>query len=127
MRSGIKCLFGEHGIALHVQEEHHDRREGVRELHDAYCADQGAEVGDVGNAGADDECETPVDGHHGYPDHFAAWRVQARESEELAADILVYDFDADVAVERGGDQGGDQGKGVAGGLPVVVGDSGVGA
>lgn len=67
----------------------------------------------------DDKSHAPVDGHDGGPEVFALLAGEGRGFEELGEDVVVEDFDADVAVEGGGDQGRDHGEDVGAGLPVV--------
>lgn len=54
-----------------------------------------------------------------HPDPFALLVVERGEFEQVDEDGGVEDFDADVAVEEGGDQAGDDTDGVAKGLESV--------
>ncbi len=51
-------------------------REGVGELEDAGCGDDGGEAGEVGDGGADDEGDSPVEGDDEDPDYFAGAVVE---------------------------------------------------
>lgn len=103
-----------------------NRGERVRELQDTQRRDEGGKAEEVRDRGRDDESDGPVDGDDDRPEHLAFLAVHGRGGEPFHEDVVVEDFDADVAVEAGGDQGGDDGEDVARGLPVVGGDALVG-
>lgn len=86
------------GVALDAVGDVQDGREGVGELQDARCRDDGGEAGEIGNGGADDESDGPVAWDDGHPEEFAGPLVKRRGAEEFDGDVVVQDFDADVAV-----------------------------
>ena len=126
-RDGIEPLplTGPQGVLAHREGEVQEGREGVGELDDAGRADDGGEAAEVGDRGPDDEGQAPVDGDERRPELFAGAVRQGGEVQELDGYVVVEDwglllvgffffffywgereglaFDADVAVERGGD------------------------
>ena len=118
-RGRVEALAGLHGVLPDFETEHEEGREGVGELQDAGGGDEGGQVGELGDGGGDDEGDDPVDGHDADPEEFAALLGQGGEVEDVGEEVVVQDFDADIPVQRGRDQGGDEGDDVAGCLPVV--------
>ena len=100
--------------------------EGVREVQNARRGDDGGETRKIRDGGADDEGDGPVDGDDGDPEHLARSLGEWWGAEEFDADVVVQDFDADVAVERGGDEGRHHREDVARGLPAIGADAEVG-
>lgn len=115
----VEGLLGDHGVLLDLEAEGQDRGEGVRELQDADGAYEAGDVGELRDGGADYPGECPVGGHEGYPEELAGFGGERRGVHELLQDLDVGDFDADVAVETGGDETSHQIHDVGGGLPVV--------
>ena len=112
-----------HRIRLHVVSDRKERRKRIRQIQQergGYDADEAKVVGDRRR---DDKGDDPPDGYDGGVEYFAAavdegWRV-----EDVHEDVVVEHFDADVAVQSGGDEGGNEGDHVAGCLPAVDGDA----
>jgi len=116
-------LIRGHCISLDLEAEGEDGGEGVCELQDADGADEAGDVGELRDGGADDPGDGPVGGDEGDPEPFAGCGGEGWGVEKLLEDFDVGDFDADVAVEGGGDQAGDDVHDVGGGLPVIRGEA----
>ena len=56
----IETLVGEDGVLLCIESDVEEGREGVGELKDAGCADDGCKTAEVGNGGPEDEGEGPI-------------------------------------------------------------------
>ena len=123
---GIKPFAVTEGVFLDVEREGEPGREGVCELDDAEGGDDGDEAEEVGDGGGDDEGDGPVDGDDDGPEDFAFAGGEERGVEEVHEDVVVEDFDADVAVQACGDETGGDGEHVADDLPAVGGDALVG-
>ena len=115
----VKCLVWKNGITLGFEADHQDWWEGVRELQDTQGSDECREQGDLRNSGGDDEGENPIDWHKGNPYPLAPLRLEAREFEEVSANVVVDDFNANIAVKTCGNDAGNQFEDVSDGLPVV--------
>ena len=89
---------------LDVVSKVKQRREGVRKLQDANGSDEAGQIGELRDGGGDDEGDGPVDWNNDDPQEFARTGAEGRELEELHEDVLVDDFDADVAVQGSSDQ-----------------------
>ena len=97
----------DHCLSAH-EEEGWDR---VGELNDANGANNADESVEVGNDGADDEGDCPVDGDHGDPDVFAGLDGQGGHFENFHTDVGVDDC-------RTGLVGSCDGRAEEGGLPL---------
>ena len=53
-------------------------REGVGELENAGCADDGGEASEIGDRGADYEGDGPVEGDYAHPNKFASALIEGR-------------------------------------------------
>ena len=115
----IKRLLRHHRIFLDLEAKSKDRRESICELQDAHRADKTRDVGELRDSCADDPGKDPVEGHEANPEELACLGGEGRSAEKLLEDFDVGDFDADVAVERGGDEARHHVHDVAGCLPVV--------
>lgn len=98
-----------HRILEDIESNHEDRRESIRELKNHCRADESRKIRDLGDRGGDDKSQEPVDGHDGDPEVFSLFGLEGRETEHGAAEIGVEDFYADVAVETGGYEAGEEG------------------
>lgn len=76
-----ECPVGEHAVHAHEVAEHEQRRERVGELHDAHSGDEPRDRLHLGDRGADDERERPVQEHHTYRTKFSERLNEAREYE----------------------------------------------
>ncbi len=94
----VKLLLGEHGVLLDLKPEGQDSREGIGELQDAEGTHETGDVGKLGDGGADDKGDCPVDGDQGYPQPFTGCGSEGRGVEELLEDFDVGNFDADVSI-----------------------------
>ncbi len=121
--SGIERFFWRHGIFLDLEAEGEDRGKGVGELQDTDGAYEAGDVAELRDGSANNPGEYPVGGHECYPEPFAGFAGEGWSMEELLEDFNVGNFDADVAVERSGDQSSDDIHDVSGGLPVVGGEA----
>jgi len=108
---------------LDPEAEGQDRGHGVGKGQDEEGADEARDVRELGDGGGDDEGEGPVDGHEGGPEELAAPGRQGRGAEQVLQDLNVDDLEADVAVQAGGDEGGEEQDDVAGRLPGVGGEA----
>jgi hypothetical protein len=122
----IEFLIRQHRVTLGLEAEHQERWERIGELEDARRANESREDGDLRDGDGDDEGEEPVDGDEKDPEEFALSGFEDGPAEEFAADVVVEHFDADVAVEAGGDQARDEFERVGGRLPAVGVDALVG-
>ncbi len=73
------------------------------------------------DGGCDDPGESPVDRYEPHPDPFSLGFVQGWKFEDIAHDSGVEDFDSDVAIQQGRDEGGDERNGIAKRLEAVCG------
>jgi hypothetical protein len=119
LRNGIKALFGRHGIFLDLEAEGEDGWEGICELQNADRANETGDVGELRDSSADYPSDNPVSRYERRPEEFALLGSERWGFEEFLEDFDVGDFDADVAVESGGNETSYQVHDVASGLPVV--------
>ena len=61
-------------------------------MNDADGGDDGGKAGEVGDGGADDEGEGPVDGYDSYPEEFAVFMGEGWGPEEFDANVIVKDW-----------------------------------
>ena len=90
-RNGVVALAALQGVLLDVEGEVQEGREGVGELQDAGCRDDGREARESGDGGADDEGDGPVDGDEDHPEEFAVFVGERRSVEEFDAYVVVED------------------------------------
>ena len=116
---GIEDLLRHHGVLLDLEAERQQRGEGVRELQDADGAHEAGDGGELGDGRAHDERDAPVDGHEAHPEQLAARGGERGRVHERLQHLDVHDLDADVAVQRRGDEPRDHVHDVRGRLPGV--------
>ena len=90
-RRGIEPLAGLQGVLFHVEGNVQPGRESVCELDDADRGHDGGEAGEVGDGGADDEGDGPVDGDDGDPKELAHFVGEGWGAEEFDANVVVED------------------------------------
>ena len=100
---GVEALSGAQGVLARLEHNVEERREDVRKGQDAEGGNDRGETAEVGDAGADDVRDGPVDGDQRDPGELPVALSKWRRGEELHGDVVVEDFDTDVAVERGSD------------------------
>lgn len=122
----VKRLVWKNSITLYLETNHQNWRERVRELHDTRCSHKGGEKRDLWNSSTNDEGKDPVDRHEGDPNPLSGLRLENGKLEQVSANIVVDDLDADVTVETSGDNSSNQLKNVANSLPAIGIDSLVG-
>ena len=108
-----------HRVRFDIVPHSKKRRERVCQIQEErgrYDADEAKVVGD---RRGDDKGDDPPDGYDGGVEYLAAAVDEWGCVEDVHQDVVVEDFDADVAVQSGGDEGGDEGDHVAGCLPAV--------
>ena len=88
---GVEALAALEGVFLDVEGQVEERGEGVGELEDAKGGDDAGEAGEVGDRGADDKGDGPVDGDDGHPDPFARLVGERGGAEDFDADVVVED------------------------------------
>ena len=106
-------------ILLDIIPDREERRKRVRQVQrerGGYDADEAKVVRD---GRRDDKGDDPPDRHDGGVEDFAAAVDERRRIEDVHEDVVVEDFDADVAIQSSGDEGGNEGNHVAGCLPAV--------
>lgn len=116
---GVKCFVWKNRVTLGFEADHQDWWEGVRELQDTQGSDECRKQGDLRNSGGDDEGENPIDWHKGNPYPLAPLRLEAWEFEEVGSNVVVDDFNTNVAVKTCGNDAGNQFENISDGLPVV--------
>ena len=105
---------------MHEAAERQKRGEAVAELNDTECCNDADKSEEIWNAGSDNESYTPVNWYNDGPKNFTRFRVERRSSEKIHQDVVVEDFDADVAVQACSDNaGGDHREDITGSLPAV--------
>lgn len=86
---GVKTLAAAQGVLLDVEGEVEEGGEGVGELEDADGGDDGGETGKVGDGGADDESDGPVDWDQGDPEDFAILLAEGWRAEKFDGYVIV--------------------------------------
>lgn len=124
--SRVKCFLWKHGIFLNFDADVEDSWEGVGELQDAGSRDHGSDSCEFRDSSTDDEGDGPVDGNHADPEHLASLGGEWWTLEQILDDVLVDDFDANVAVQDCSDDTGDKIDDVRDCLPGVNGKTLVG-
>ena len=74
--------------------------EGICELDDADRRHDGGEAGEVGDGGADDEGDSPVDGNDGDPEEFTVFEGEGWGTEEFDADVVVEDCGGGLSISE---------------------------
>jgi len=69
----FKALTRAQSVLLDVVGEMQEGREGVRELQNTDGGNDSCEAGEIGDGGADDEGDGPVDGNDGDPKEFTGF------------------------------------------------------
>lgn len=118
-RYRIEALTRLHCVSLDEVAKCKHRGKRVGELHKADRCRDADEAEEIRDRGGDDESDCPVDWNDTGPDPFAAFGEKGRRVEKFHQDVVVEDFDTDVAVQRGRDKGTDDGKHVACCLPAI--------
>ena len=95
---GIEAFVGADGVLVDRVAEGHDRRESVSELQDADGGDEGGELEEGWDRGCDDKGDGPVDWHDADPEPLALLGREGWGAEKVDEDVVVEDFDPDVAV-----------------------------
>lgn len=95
-------------------------------MHEEERGSEGRQAEEVGDRGREDEGETPEDGNNDGPDVFALLGGERWKFEEFDENVVVDDFNADVAVQSGSNDTGDDAEYVADCLPGVGRDTPVG-
>ena len=124
--SRVEALAVLHSALVDGVAEREYGRERVRELYGAEGREDGDEAEEVGDCGGHDVGDRPVDGHDGGPEVLALLGGERGRGEEVHEDVVVEYFDADVAIERGGDDAAEHGEHIADALPAIGGDAEVG-
>lgn len=106
--SGLPWAVAFTCVLLHPPSKQKKWREGVGELQDTGCSDESGESRDVGDSGADDPCDGPVEYDKNRPEVASALGAECWCTEVGAENVVVDELDADVCVENGGD--GSRGK-----------------
>ena len=125
-RSRVKALAFDDSVFFDLITQHEERREGVGELEDADRGDETRQVAELRNGGRYNKGDAPIKRHEDDPADLAGLGGEAGEAEEIDEEVIVDDFEADVAVENSGDEAGDELDGVGDDGPGVVGDALVG-
>ena len=97
-RCGIEPLAITQGVLFDVEGNVQPGGEGVCELDDADRGHDGGEAGEVGDGGADDEGDGPVDGDDCDPEEFTVFEGEWWGAEEFDADVIVEDCDGGLLV-----------------------------
>ena len=99
-RCGIEPLAGAQGVLFDVEGDVQPGGETVRELDDADRGDDGGEARKVGDGGADDEGDSPVDGDDSHPEEFAVFVGEGWGAEEFDADVVVEDCGGGLSISE---------------------------
>ena len=86
---GVEALAAAQGVFLDVEGKVQEGGKGVSKLKDANSGDDGGKAGEVGNGGADDEGDGPVDWDQGNPEDFAVLLGERRGVEEFDGYVVV--------------------------------------
>ena len=125
-RHRIEALIAAQRAPLDEIADGQGGREGVAELDDTEGGHDGDEAEKVGDGRSNDKGDGPVDRHDYGPENLAVLGGERGKVEEVHEDVVVEDLDADVAIQTGSNDSGDDGEHVAGRLPAVGGDALVG-
>lgn len=97
-RSRIKALAITKSILLNEVPDSQKGREGVAELDNAECCHDAHEAKEIWDGGGDYEGEGPIDWDDDCPSDLPFLGGEGWEVEEVNKELVVEDFDADVAV-----------------------------
>jgi len=106
-------------MSLDIETESKKWRERVRQVQEHRCGDDADEAEVVGNCGCNDKRNGPPDWDNGCVNYLAACGGKGWCAEDVYQDVVVEDFDADVAIETCGNESSDQRNHVARSLPAV--------
>jgi len=95
---GIVSFTGLQGVLLDEVAEGDHWWEAVCELDEAHGGRQASETEEVGDCGGEDECDGPVDGDNAGPKDLAAAGQERGGVEKFHEDVVIENFDADVAI-----------------------------
>jgi len=94
----IKPLALPQRILLNQIPKRKNRRKRVCKLHETYCSSHICQAEEIRNGSCEHECYGPVDWDDDCPEEFAALSLERWGVEEFHEDVVVEDFDSDVAV-----------------------------
>ena len=97
-----------HRILLHIISQCQERRDGVRQIQQTARRNHAHEISVCWDGCRDQEGDAPPDWHYGGIEEFATPAGDERGVKQVAANVVVEDFDADVAVEPAGYEAGDE-------------------
>ena len=106
-------------IILHIVSHRKERRKRVRQIQQRRGGNDTDEAEIIWNRCRDDKGDGPPDGHNGGVEDFAAAGDERRCIEEVHEDVIVENFDTDVAIQSSSDEGGNEGNHVSDCLPAV--------
>ena len=112
------CAFSVR-ILLHIVPEGEERRKRIRQIQQHRGGYDTDEAKVIWNRCCDDKGDGPPDGHDGGVKDFAAAVDERRCIEDVHEDVVVENFDPNIAIQPSSDEGGDEGDHVAGCLPAV--------
>lgn len=92
-------------------------------MHDADCGDERGNISELGNGGSEDGCERPVERYDDNPDKFSFLTVKFWATEEIFDNVLVDNFDTDVAIQNSGNETTDKQQRVGYCLPGIRGET----
>ena len=106
-------------VVLHIVSHRKERRKCIRQIQQHCCGYDTDEAKVIWNRCRDDKGDRPPNGHDGGVEYFTATCDERRCAKDVHEDVVVEDFDTDVAVQSGSDEGGDKGDHVSRCLPTV--------
>lgn len=115
----VKALIRMNSIFLHLKSKIENSRKCVSELHDANSTHHGRYICELGNCRGNDKGEGPVDGNHEYPHDLSPLGGELWATEQILDDVLIDDFDTNVAVQSSRDDSTDHIESVGHGLRPV--------
>ena len=116
---GIEAFTGAERVLLDEEANTECTGEGVGKLHEADGSGQAGKSEEVGDGAGEDKGDGPVEGNDDCPQQLAGLGGQRRCLEKFHQDIVVDDFDANVAVKGGSNDSAKDAKHVADGLPAI--------
>lgn len=123
-RSGVEpLLLRQHGVLLDPVPQSQQSRKCIRKREDEQRPNEPRDERELRNRGANDKGNGPVNRHEASPEPLASLDGQRREVEDLLEKLHVDNLEANVAVERGGNERGDENDDVADRLPGEGGES----
>ena len=121
--SRVEALTLDESILFDLITEHEERRKSVGELQDTDSGDKTRQVADLGDGGGNDKCDAPIKRDHDDPADLARLGGETGEFEKIDEKVIVDDFEADVSIQNGRDETGDQFDGVGDHGPGVIGNT----